>query len=148
MLLVTALVSASLLAGCGALSKSEYQKQMKAVGKKADKQFKSFKTGQPSAKSMTKASKALDSVADDVEDITPPSDVESLHKRLIKVLRKTARTIKKLGPLMDQAMKDPTKIDQKQMESVQKDMADVQTEMDSIQKGYKKKKYDVGFDDE
>jgi len=148
--MAAALISAALLAGCGGPTKSEYQKEMKKISVKAEKDIDKLTSGsQPSAKDIEQAQKTLDQAADDVDDITPPSDVKDLHNDLVKVLHDTADLMGELGPIMELSQKDPSKVTEaeiKKMNSVTDKFGKIQKEMTRITKAYKKKNYNIGFD--
>ena len=149
--MAAALICAALLAGCGGgPSKADYEKDMQSVSKEAEKDIDKLTSGsQPSAKDIENAQKTLEDAADDVEDIDPPSDVEDLHKDLVKVLDDTAELMGELGPIMELSQKDPSKVTEdeiKKMNSVTDRFGKIQKEMTRITKAYKKKKYNIGFD--
>ena len=71
--------------------------------------------------------------------------------RIFCVILAELSTVLFKSALLEQAMKDSTKMSttqMKTMEDVQQDMAAIQKEMGLIQAGYKKKKYDIGFGDQ
>jgi hypothetical protein len=147
-----ALITAALLAGCGGPSKASYEKDMKKISAKAEKDIDKLTSGsQPSAKDIENAQKTLDEAADDVDDIDPPSEVKDLHNDLVKVLHDTADLMGELGPIMELSQKDPSKVTEKEikkMNSVTEKFGKIQKEMTRITKAYKKKDYNIGFDTE
>jgi outer membrane murein-binding lipoprotein Lpp len=148
--LVAALLCAALLAGCGGTSKADYQKQVKKIGSKVEKDIDKLDSGSPSTKDIDAAHDSIDQAADDIDDIDPPSEVKDLHEDLVSTLHDTADVLDRLAPLMAKATKDPTSLgkdEQDEMADITKDFAKIQKEMTRIEAGYKKKKYDIGLGD-
>lgn len=144
-----ALLSAALLAGCGGVSKSEYEKDVKKVATKVEKDLDKLDSGTPTAKDLDTAKDTLEGAADDLEDIEAPSEVESLHEDLIDTLNDTAKLMDKMAPLMEKAAKDPTSLGEKELEQMNEittDFSAIEKRMAKIEKGYKKKKYSVGLE--
>jgi predicted nucleic acid-binding Zn-ribbon protein len=144
-----ALLSAALLAGCGGVSKADYEKDVKKVATKVEKDLDKLDSGTPTAKDLDTAQKTLESAADDLEDIDPPSEVEDLHDDLVETLNDTAKLMDKMAPLMDKASKDPTSLGEKELEQMNEittEFGDIEKRMSKIEAGYKKKKYSVGLD--
>ena len=137
--ILASLLCTLLLAGCGEPSKKDYEKEMTAIGEKADKDMKQLEGGQPTEKDIKEAGDTLEQVADDFEDVTPPSEVEDLHDDLVKTVRDLAGSMDQ----MDEMIKDPANADPKDMEKLQK----ASERLDKITKGYKKKGYDIGIDE-
>lgn len=145
--LLTAALCAGLLAGCGGVSKAEYEKDVQRIGNKAEKDFEALESGQPTAKDLEQAEKALDETADELDDVTPPDDVQKLHDDLVDTLHDAAELMGQMGPVLDKAMKDPANADQDELAKLSKEFEDVDQRMTKIQKGYADKKYDVGLGD-
>ncbi len=123
------------LAACGGMSKSEYTKEMKKVSAKAEKSFKKLESGEPNEAAMKDAAKKLRTVAKEVDEITPPSDVKDAHEDLVKVLNDAADVFDDFAPMMAEAekvMKDPASADPAKMESMQKDMEKLQKDFEEI----------------
>lgn len=148
---LAAVLCAALLAGCGGgPTKAGYEKEMRKVSKRAEKQLDTLQEGTPTAKDVEKAQKTLEDAADDVADIEPPSEVKDLHKDLEKVLRDTAGLMGELKPLLalqKKDQKDITAEESRQMQEVPEKFAKVQKEMARVTSGYAKKKYKIGFDE-
>lgn len=144
-----ALLSAALLAGCGGVSKSEYEKDVKKVASKVEKDLDKLDSGTPTAKDLETAKGTLEDAADDLEDIEAPSEVEDLHDDLVKTLDDTADLMDDMAPLMEKASKDPTSLGEKELEDMNEittKFGDIEKRMAKIEAGYKKKKYSVGLE--
>lgn len=144
-----ALLSAALLAGCGGVSKAEYEKEVEKIGTKVEKDLNKLDSGQPTSKDLVTAEKSLNDAADDLEDVEAPSDVEKLHDDLVDTLRDTAKLMDEMAPLMEKAAKDPTSLGAKeleQMNGITTKFGDIEKRMAKIEAGYKKKKYKVGLE--
>lgn len=147
--IATALLSAALLAGCGGVSKAEYEKEVKAVATKVEKDLDKLDSGTPTAKDLDTAQSTLETAADDLEDIEAPSEVEELHDDLIKTLRDTGELMDKMAPLMEKASEDPTSLGEKELEQMNEittDFGAIEKRMAKIEAGYKKQKYSVGLE--
>jgi hypothetical protein len=147
--LAIAVLSAALLAGCGGVSKAEYEKDVEKLGKEVEKDLDKLDSGTPTAKDLETAEATLNKAADGLEDIEAPSDVEKLHEDLIDTLRDTAKLMDEMAPLMEKAAKDPTSLGEKelaQMNEITTKFGDIEKRMAKIQAGYAKKKYDVGLE--
>lgn len=143
-----ALLSAALLAGCGGVSKDEYEKSVEKVGADVEKDLDKLDSGQPTAKDLDTARESLESGADDLEEIEAPSEVEGLHEDLVSTLRDTADLMDRMAPLMEKAAEDPANLGEKELEQMQgitTEFADIEKRMAKIDKGYAKKKYEVGL---
>lgn len=149
---LAALLCAGLLAACGGgPTKAGYEKEMTKASEDAQKELKKLQEGTPTPEDVDSAQKTMEKTADDVEDIEPPSEVEDLHKDLTKVLRDTAKLMGELKPLLELSDKDPSKLsaeERTQMQEVPEKFAKLQKDMDRITKGYNKKKYKIGFNEE
>ncbi len=144
-----ALLSAALLAGCGGVSKADYEKDVKQVATKVEKDLDKLDSGTPTAKDLETAQKTLETAADDLDDIEAPSDVEDLHDDLVDTLNDTAKLMDEMAPLMEKASKDPTSLGEKeleQMNDITTKFGDIEKRMSKIEAGYKKKKYSVGLE--
>lgn len=144
-----ALLSAALLAGCGGVSKAEYEKDVKKVATKVEKDLDKLDSGTPTAKDLDTAKESLETAADDLEDIEAPSEVEDLHDDLVSTLNDTAKLMDEMAPLMEKASKDPTSLGEKELEQMNEittDFGAIEKRMAKIEAGYKKKKYSVGLD--
>ena len=144
-----ALLSAALLAGCGGVSKSEYEKDVKKVASKVEKDLDKLDSGTPTAKDLETAKGTLEDAADDLEDIEAPSEVEDLHDDLVSTLRDTSKLMDEMSPLMEKASKDPTSLGEKELEDMNEittKFGDIEKRMAKIEAGYKKKKYSVGLE--
>lgn len=119
------IAAALTLSACGGLSKTEYQSKVNKIMNKVDKEMGSFSN--PDGAQMKKAAKLLDTAADDLDDITPPSEVKDLHADLIAEVRELSKLMKKLAPFMEMAQKDPAKA-----AGMQKDMADTYTKLQKV----------------
>lgn len=151
-MIATALLCAALLAGCGGgPSKAEYEKEVRRIGDDVEKEIDKLDSGAPTPETLDTATDSIEQAADEIEDVEPPKEVEDLHEDLVQALRDTAELLGRLGPLMEQATKDPESLGEEQraeMEKVTADFAKIEQEMDRITKGYEKQKYDIGLDDE
>lgn len=144
-----AVLSAALLAGCGGVSKADYEKDVRKVGTEVEKDLDKLDSGTPTAKDLDTAKDSLEKAADDLEDIEAPSDVEKLHDDLVDTLRDTADLLDEMAPLMEKASKDPASLgekEMKQMNDITTKFGAIEKRMSKIEKGYKDKKYDVGLD--
>jgi outer membrane murein-binding lipoprotein Lpp len=121
--ILATILSALLVAGCGGTSKADYEKEVKA----------------------------LDSAVTKLEDIDPPSEVKDLHDDMVSALRDTSELFDRIAPLMKQATEDPASLgedDVATMTAIQEDFGKLEARMTKVEKGFKKKKYDVGLGDE
>ncbi len=89
--------------GGGRLSKSEYQKQVQAEGKKIRDAFQSLTPQNATdfkalAKSVRKGQTELNKAADQLGKINPPSDIEGPHRDLVAAMHELAD---ELGPFAD-----------------------------------------------
>lgn len=88
------------LAGCGGggggseLSKSEYQKEVQAVGKTLSTSIDDLGSAVSGSGDLEEAAgqidalqEALKGAADDLAELEPPSDVESAHDKLVEGIR-------------------------------------------------------------
>lgn len=150
LLTILAIAAAALLAGCGGTSKADYEKDVKSIGKDVSKEMKAFEAGEPSASDLEDAAKSLDGAADDLDDITPPSEVKDLHEDLIKALRDGGESLGAMAPLLEKVAEDPSSLTEKDSEKMSELGTDVQKlgeRMDKVTKGFEKKDYDLGFED-
>lgn len=148
LMIAVALMGAALLAGCGGPSKKEYEKEVRAIGADVEEEIDKLGEGAPTPDTLERATSTLEGAADDIEDVEPPSEVEELHDDLVTTLRDTADLLGRLGPLMEQASKDPSSLGEKeraQMEEITSDFEAIEKEMDRITKGYEKRDYDIGL---
>jgi hypothetical protein len=136
---------AGLLAGCGGVSKADYEKDVRAVGKKVEKDFDKLSSGQPSTKDLENAEGALDKAADDIDAVEAPAEVEDLHEDLVAVLHDAGDLMGEMAPLLEQATKDPANADQEKLAKVSEDFSKIDKRMKDVQKGYKDKGYDIGL---
>lgn len=116
------LVSALLLAACGGMSKAEYEKEVNKIGKQVSKDLEGIQGGQPSEAEIKKAKNALNTAADDLEDLSPPKEAEKGHEALVKGVRGLSELVEKLGEAMALAEKDPTKA-MKMLSGIQNDQS-------------------------
>lgn len=147
--IATALLSAALFAGCGGVSKADYEKEVKQVAAEVEKDLDKLDSGTPTAKDLDTAEDSLNSAADELEDIEAPSEVEGLHEDLVSTLRGTAKLMDRMGPLMEKASKDPTSLGEEElgkMNEITGEFGEIEKRMAKIEAGYKKKKYSVGLD--
>lgn len=147
--LAIAVLGAALFAGCGGVSKADYEKDVAKLGEKVEKDLDKLDSGTPTADDLKKAKTTLDDAADGLEDIDAPKDVEKLHDDLIETLRDTAKLMDEMAPLMEKASKDPTSLGEKdlaKMNEITTKFGDIEKRMSKIQAGYAKKKYDVGLE--
>jgi hypothetical protein len=97
--LIVVLAAVSLvLAGCGGgggksskpLTKAEYQAKLEQIAKDVRAQLKTSASGSktPSKKDLAEARKVLDIFADELEKVTPPTEVAQAHRRLIDAMRR------------------------------------------------------------
>jgi hypothetical protein len=152
---VVAVLAASLLAGCGALSKKEYIKEMKKIGKKVDAQFEAMSgtDAPPTEATIKKAAGELNDAADEIDKLNPPKDIKSEHKDLVKVMRDAADLFEKLAPSMAKmaaAMENPEALDEAAMADLQEEMTEftddmekIEADMEKVQKAYE----DAGYGD-
>ena len=148
-MLLTAILAAALLAGCGEPSKADYEKDIEKVGNKVEKDLDALDSGQPTPATLTKATKSLNAAADEIEEITPPSEVEDLHDDLVSALRDTADLLGRMAPLMKMATEDPSKLgedDLSKMTKISEDFTKIEARMKKVEKGFEDKKYDIGLD--
>jgi hypothetical protein len=99
-LAAVAVAALLLLAGCGGdkrLSKDDYQKQMMekvgafvAATGKIDEATSSDSPRDVKVKALKDGRKAFDDAADDLDDLSPPEDVEEAHDLIVSGLRKYA----------------------------------------------------------
>ncbi len=144
-----ALLSAALLAGCGEVSKADYEKDVKKVATKVEKDLDKLDSGTPTAKDLDTAKNSLETAAEDLEDIEAPSEVEDLHEDLVSTLRDTGKLMDRMAPLMEKASKDPTSLGEDELEKMNEitdDFGDIEKRMAKIEAGYDKKKYSVGLE--
>lgn len=138
--------AAMLLAGCGAVSKSQYQKDVKKVIDKVEQRTdKLFASGQPSGKDLEEAGKAITDAADELEGIEPPSDVEKLHDNMVEDIRTLGESLDKLGPAMDKIKKDPSKATEimKDVQGEQEKIVKATSRLEETRKAFVKKGYSV-----
>jgi hypothetical protein len=106
------------VAGCGGkggggakLSKSAYEKKLKNVGTRLQNTFQSLRSSPGSldelAKQLGKGQSELRKAADDLDSVTPPTDVKADHKKLIKAMRTIADDLEPLKRAADEG--DPAK---------------------------------------
>jgi len=146
LVLATALVSA-----CGAVSKSQYQKDVKKTLDSVKTDFS--KLQQPNnpkdfpkvAKQYSDAAASLDKAANDLNGITPPSDVKSEHKDLVQSVHDLATVFRGLGKALLVEPTDPKKA-QSMMTDEQTLLKTAVTRIEAAQKSYIKKGY-TGFKD-
>ena len=144
-MLATAILAMALLAGCGELSKSEYVKEVNKISSKADKQFSKLDKGEADDGDIKAITKALDSMADDLDALKAPSEVKDLHKDLVQTLRDGSDLVDEAGDIG--IFEDPSKIDPKKMEEFQKHAAAFEKDSKRIESGFKKKKYSIKLGD-
>jgi hypothetical protein len=88
-----ALVLAIAVAGCGGgerLSKAEYQQKLKAAGVElsaASKSLAQATTGPQFAAGVEQVQDGMRKVADDLDGLNPPEDVDAANDRLVNALR-------------------------------------------------------------
>src|SRR5688572_21989473 len=90
MLLALAALVAS---GCmgGRLSKDEYQKELDKIGKTLDKQGKIFcDPGSLSDKTFEEAADSLDGASEDLDELSPPENIEESHDEMVEALAESA----------------------------------------------------------
>jgi hypothetical protein len=112
--LVIVLAAASLvLAGCGGggsskstakpLTKAEYQTKLKQIAKDVGAQLKTSASNskKPTKKDLAAARKALNTFADELEKVSPPTEVVQAHQHLITAMRRLGNDLegifKKVG---------------------------------------------------
>jgi PBP1b-binding outer membrane lipoprotein LpoB len=149
--ILATILSALLVAGCGGTSKADYEKEVQKVGTDVNAELDKLDSGTPTGDDFAKAQKALDSAVTKLEDIDPPSEVKDLHDDMVSALRDTSELFDRIAPLMKQATEDPASLgedDVATMTAIQEDFGKLEERMTKVEKGFKKKKYDVGLGDE
>jgi beta-phosphoglucomutase-like phosphatase (HAD superfamily) len=116
------LVSALLLSACGGMSKKEYEKEVNKIGAQVSKDLEGIQGGQPSEAEIKKAKTALNTAADDLDDLDPPKDAEKGHEALVKGVRGLSELVEKLGKAMALAEKNPTEA-MKMLSGIQNDQS-------------------------
>jgi hypothetical protein len=95
-----------LVGGCGGsssprLSKADYIKQMKVIGKSLSASINSIagvRTPKAAATALTKVQADLNTAADQMKKINPPEDVKDAHEKLTQAVSDFAD---QLGPVID-----------------------------------------------
>lgn len=142
--LLALVACAGLVAACGGLSKTQYQKQVKKIMDKVEKDGKNvFSSSNPTEADFKKAEKLINQAADDLDDISPPSDVKDLHKSMIEDIRTLADAMPKFGKAMAALQKDPSKAESmmKDLESEQKKVQKATERMEKTRLAFVKKGY-------
>ncbi len=139
---VAAVVSAIVLAGCGEVSKAEYTKNMQSALKPLNAQFKQLNN--PTSSAMKSTGVKMQQVADDIDHVDAPSDVQPLHDRLVKDLHTLGTLIVKLAPEMDKLNKDPSAFAQVQqdMPGITEKFQKTSNDLDAVMKSYAKHGYE------
>jgi outer membrane murein-binding lipoprotein Lpp len=148
-LLAALTIGAALLAGCGGTSKAEYEEQVTKIGAKVEKDLNKLDEGDPTGADLTAATKSLDSAVAELGKVEAPSEVSKLHGELIDTLRDTSELLGRMGPLMEQATADPSKLDADDLEligTITTDFGKIEKRMDKVNAGFQAKQYDVGLD--
>lgn len=149
LLLAALLLCAALLVGCGGgLSKAEYEAEVKKIGNAVEDDIDSLDSGEPNPEDIETAQNSIEKAADDISELEPPTEVEKLHADLVSALRDTAKLLGRLGPLMEQANKDPQSMGEDEMAKMNEITADfgkIQERMNRVTEGYAKKDYDIGL---
>jgi hypothetical protein len=96
--LIAVLAAISLvLAGCGGggkstkpLTKAEYQAKLEQIAKDVGAQLTTSASASktPSKEDLAEARKALNTFADELEQVTPPAEVAQAHRRLIDAMHR------------------------------------------------------------
>jgi uncharacterized phage infection (PIP) family protein YhgE len=98
--LVVVGLTAAAAAGCGGLSKSDYQKKLASVGKDVRRQetdlSRAATSGGSASSQLDKLRAGLRKAADELSKITPPGDAKSDNNKLVSGLRELAN---ELGPI-------------------------------------------------
>ena len=106
--LLSALAATVVLAsGCGSgggerLSKDEYQRQAAAVGERLGTEFSDIESTDETdlsaiAPLMYRLADALDTLANEFDDLSPPQEVEGAHDRFVAAARATADDARAVG---------------------------------------------------
>jgi hypothetical protein len=133
-ILIALFACASLVAACGAVSKSEYQKQVKKIMDRVEKDGnKVFSASEPKESDFKKAEKIMNEAADDLEDITPPDDVKTLHEHMVDDIRTLADAMPKFGAAMVKLRKNPQD-QEKIINDLQKDQKKLEKATDRLDK--------------
>ncbi|MCW2925131.1 MAG: hypothetical protein JWM98_2535 [Thermoleophilia bacterium] len=145
-----AVLCAALVAGCGgAMSKGDYQKEVRGIDKRVEKDLDALDSNDPSASDINKAESSIDKAANDLDDLDPPSKVKDAHKDLVDVVRDTSKLMGRVGPLIGNAKKDPSKLsdkDVKELQKVSEDFAGIEKRMTKVQKEFEDAGYtNIGF---
>jgi len=146
--LAAPLLAAALLAGCGGVSKADYEKDVVAVGKKVEAEQAKLAEGTPTGDDLASVGDSLDGAAKDLDAIEAPSEVEQLHADLVAWMKDSAKLADQAAPLMTSLSENPTNpsaADRKQLEELQKSFSASEKELTRITKGFDSKGYDVGL---
>ena len=137
------MASALLLAGCGGVSKKEYEKDVNKVMKSVDEG--NFNSSDPKAANLKDASKDIEKAADDLDDITPPDDVKDLHNDLVEGVRELGDLLGDIAPILTDIEKDPASAAEHadDMTDIQGRMEKTQAKLEKTIKAFEKKGYDT-----
>jgi multidrug resistance efflux pump len=100
LLLIPALVATLAAAGCGSGSKNDYVQSVNQAEASLQKSLSSLNgigassSGAEVATQLEQGGKALDSAADDFNDIKPPDDAKHAHVKIVDGLHKLAGTFR------------------------------------------------------
>lgn len=140
-LAITVVMLVVVCAGCGETSKAEYTRNMQSALKPLQQQFKTLRT--PNSRTMKAAGLKMQDVADTIEDIDAPSEVQGLHTRMVRDLRSLGELIVKLSPEMDKLNKDPSAFNQVQADlpGITREFEKKSADLDVVMKSYTKHGY-------
>lgn len=120
--IIAVLTASVIAAGCGAMTKSEYIKQVTEINASIDKAGDPFGgSGDPSPAAVRKQQKAVKKAAADMDEMTPPEKIAKTHDRYVKALRAFADNLGTIADAIEDSKGDQAMLGEK--------MADLQTKM-------------------
>jgi hypothetical protein len=148
-LLFAAIVCAVALAGCGEMSKAEYEKKADKIGTRAESEMDSLFKGEkaPTPKALRKAQTAVDDAANDMDDLSPPSKVKTPHERMVRGLKGLAEAFGRLADDLDDAKSDDAKAKVFLKMGNDTDAKKAFNDLSKAEKEFKKAGYTVFSDD-
>ncbi len=130
-------------AGCGEMSKAEYQREVEKVGRTAEKglgQISQAGNQDPDPAEFKAAAASLRKAANDLEDITPPEEVRQPHNDMIDGIRSLADLMDELAVELPTIKKDPASA-MKLLEKIQSNPGI--KKLDKAKQGFDKAGYTV-----
>jgi hypothetical protein len=111
LLFAVAAVLAAISAGCGEMSKADYEKEILAitddVQREAGTAGREIGSHTASEEDTRKSREALEDAAAKLEDIDPPSDVKGAHEDLTEGVKGVAKMLGRVERDGDELRKDP-----------------------------------------